>query len=86
MAIYKIIIEICIMEKFDLADKTKEELIGIALEHEKVENQLRGELDDVNSQVAKLTKKLKRANKTIIGAYIIYIIMCISIVFMMLEK
>ena len=74
------------MEKFDLADKTKEELIGIALEHEKVESQLRGELDDANSQVAKLTKKLKRANKTIMGAYIIYIIMCISIVFMMLEK
>ena len=74
------------MEKFDLTDKTKEELIGIALEYEKVENQLRGELDDANSQVAKLTKKLKRANKTIMGAYIIYIIMCISIVFMMLEK
>ena len=74
------------MEKFDLTDKTKEELIGIALEYEKVENQLRGELDDANSQVAKLTKGLKRANRTIMGAYIIYILMSISIIVLLLEK
>lgn len=74
------------MEKFGLVDKTKEELIDIALEQEKVENKLRGELDDANSQVVRLTKELKRANRIVTGHYIIYILMSISIVFMILEK
>ena len=74
------------MEKFGLVDKTKEELIDIALEQEKVENKLRGELDDANSQVVRLTKELKRVNRIVTGHYIIYILMSISIVFMILEK
>lgn len=74
------------MEKFGLVDKTKEELIDIALEQEKVENQLRGELGDANSQVAQLTKDLKRASRIITGHCIIYILMSISIAFLLLEK
>ena len=74
------------MEKFGLVDKTKEELIDIALEQEKVENKLRGELDDANSQVVRLTKELKRANRIVTGHCIIYILMSISITFLLLEK
>lgn len=74
------------MEKFGLVDKTKEELIDIALEQEKEENQLRGELDDANSQVAQLTKDLKRANRIITEHCIIYILISISIAFLLLEK
>lgn len=74
------------MEKFGLVDKTKEELIDIALEQEKVENQLRGELDDANNQVVQLTKEVNRANRVVTGFCIIFIMMSIYIVLMIMGK
>lgn len=74
------------MEKFGLVDKTKEELIDIALEQERVENKLRGELDDANSHVVQLTKEVNRASRFSAAFCIVYILMSIYIVFMILEK
>ena len=73
------------MEKFGLVDKTKEELIEIALEQEKTEKDLRGDLQVANAQISKMTKELKRANRLVAGFSIIYIIMCISITYLLLK-
>lgn len=73
------------MEKFGLVDKTKEELIEIALEQEETEKSLRSDLEDANAQISKMTKELKRANRLVAGFSIIYIIMCISITYLLLK-
>lgn len=51
------------MEKYGLVDKTKEELIEIALEQDSKEKQLREELEDVNDQLAQAKSGLKKRNE-----------------------
>ena len=72
------------MEKYGLVDKTKEELIEIALEQEETEKSLRSDLEDANAQISKMTKELKRANRLVTGYSVIYILMCISVTLLLL--
>ena len=73
------------MEKFGLVDKTKDELIKIALEQKEIEKRLRDDLNDANVKLTKTTKELKRANRLVAGFSIIYILMCISITYLLLK-
>ena len=73
------------MEKIGLVDKTKDELIKIALEQKEIEKRLRDDLNDANVKLTKTTKVLKRANRLVAGFSIIYILMCISITCLLLK-
>ena len=73
------------MEKFGLVEKTKDELIEIALEQKEIEKRLRDDLNDANVRLTKTTKELKRANRLVSGFSIIYILMCISITYLLLK-
>ena len=53
------------MEKYGLVDKTKEELIEIALEQDSKEKQLREELDDANEQLTQTKSDLKNRNGSV---------------------
>ena len=73
------------MEKFGFVEKTKEELIEIALEQKEIEKRLRDDLNEANVKLTKTTKELKRANRLVAGFSIIYILMCISITYLLLK-
>ena len=73
------------MEKFGFVDKTKEELIDIVLELEETEKSNRDDLEVANAKNSKMTKELKRANRLVAGFSIIYVLMCISITYLLLK-
>lgn len=63
------------MEKFGLVDKTKDELIDIALEKEASEKQLREELYQTNSNLAQAEIELKKREKSMCMLCIICMIL-----------
>ena len=67
-----------VMEKFGLSDKTKEELIDIALEKDAKENQLSEELSDANSRLAQVKKELRKKEMAFCQLCIICIILMAS--------
>ncbi len=66
------------MEKFGLSDKTKDELIDIALEKDAKERQLSEELSNANSRLAQVKNELKNREKAICLLCIVCIIMMVS--------
>ena len=69
------------MEKFGLIDKTKEELIDIALEKEAAEKELRAELEKVDAQLARAKNELKRREKSMCTLCIICMMLMILTTF-----
>ena len=61
------------MEKFGLVDKTKEELINIALEQKANEDLLRQELDNTTAKLAHTENSLKKSGKSICALCVICI-------------
>ena len=53
------------MEKYGLVDKTKEELIEIALEQDSKEKQLNETLDNVSAKLVHTESELKKRNESI---------------------
>ena len=60
-----IIKKVNIMEKFGLVDKTKEELIEIALEQDSKEKKLSEELEVANEKLAHVKDELKKRNESV---------------------
>lgn len=63
------------MERFGLSDKTKEELIDIALEKDAKEKQLSEELSDANSRLAQVKKEFRNKQVAFCNLCIICIIL-----------
>lgn len=63
------------MERFGLSDKTKEELIDIALEKDAKEKQLSEELSNANSKLAQVKKELRNKQVAFCNLCIICIIL-----------
>ena len=74
------------MEKNELVGKTKEELVDIALEKEKVEKELREELDKTSNELAHTAKRLQHKEKIVLSFCIIYILMSVSLMILLFEK
>ena len=53
------------MEKYGLVDKTKEELIEIALEQDSKEKKLSEELNTVNEKMAHVKGELKKRDESV---------------------
>ena len=73
------------MEKFGLVDKTKDELIDIALEKDATEKELRTELENVNVQLARTENELKRSGKSICKLCVVCIMLMASVAFLLLR-
>lgn len=73
------------MEKFGLVDKTKDELIDIALEKDATEKELRTELENVNVQLARTEKELERRGKSICKLCVVCIMLMASVAFLLLR-
>ena len=71
------------MEKFGLVDKTKDELIDIALEKDATEKELRTELENVNVQLARTEKELERRGKSICKLCVVCIMLMASVAFLL---
>lgn len=74
------------MEKFGLVDKTKDELIDIALEKEASEKQLREELYQTNSKLAQTEIELKKREKSMCTLCIICIMLMATATFMLFSR
>ena len=66
------------MERFGLSDKTKEELIDIALVKDAKEKQLSEELSDANSKLAQVKKDLRKREMAVCQLCIICILLMAS--------
>jgi hypothetical protein len=65
------------MEKFGLVDKTKEELIDIALQQQETEQQLKDQLENANANAAQLENDLKERKKSFLLIGILFIALMI---------
>ena len=65
------------MEKFGLVDKTKEELIDIALKQQETEQQLKDELENANAHAAQLENNLKERKKSFLLIGVLFIALMI---------
>ena len=74
------------MEKFGLVDKTKEELINIALEQEANEDLLRQELDNTTAKLAHTENALKKSGKSICALCVICIVYMICIMVLLFDR
>ena len=75
-----------IMEKYGLVDKTKEELINIALEQEANEDLLRQEFDNTTAKLAHTKNALKKSEKSICALCVICIVYMICIMVLLFDR
>lgn len=74
------------MEKFGLVDKTKEELIDIALDKEAKEKQLSEELYDANYKLAHAEIELKNREKAICKLCVICMLLMAASTFLVFSR
>lgn len=74
------------MERFGLVDKTKEELIDIALEQEVKGKELREELNSINTKLARTKNELKKRNESISMLCFVCMLMMASIVVLLMNR